>query len=55
MEFIRKLLGRNEKQPEAARGVAPTQSQEQQDETRNRMEAEMAQQKERRDAPKPTE
>jgi hypothetical protein len=52
MEFIRKIFGRTEKQPDAARGVAPVQSQEQQDETRSRMEAEMAQQKERRDAPK---
>ena len=55
MEFIRKLFARTEKQPEAARGVAPIQTQEQQDETRSRMEAEMAQQKERRDATKPTE
>ena len=53
MEFIRKIFGGTKKQPEAARGVAPVQTQEQQDETRSRMEAEMAQQKERRDAAKP--
>ena len=55
MEFIRKLFGGSKKQPEAARGVAPLQTQQQQDDTRNRMEAEMADQKERRDAAKPTE
>ena len=55
MEFIRKIFGGAKKQPEAARGVAPSQTQEQQDETRNRREAEMAQQQERRDAPKSEE
>jgi hypothetical protein len=54
MEFLRKVLrlGRPEKPSEAARGMAPIQSQEAQDITRTRMEAEMALQKERRDAAK---
>lgn len=57
MEFIRNLLkfGKKDKQEEPARGMAPTQSQEDQDHTRTQMEAEMAQQKERREASKPTE
>ena len=52
MEFIRKLLGKNVKKEETdiARGSAPVQSQEEQDATRARMEAEMAGQRERREA-----
>jgi hypothetical protein len=54
MEFLRKVLrlGRPEKPSEAARGMEPIQSQVAQDITRTRMEAEMALQKERRDAAK---
>jgi hypothetical protein len=55
LEFIRKLLGKNVKkeQTDIARGSAPVQSQEEQDATRARMEAEMAGQKERREADNP--
>jgi hypothetical protein len=55
MEFFRKIfkISRNKRQEEPARGMAPVQSQDEQDQTRNRMEAEMARQKERRDATKP--
>jgi hypothetical protein len=54
MEFFRKLFkfGKPEKQTESVRGMAPLQTQAEQDETRTRMEAEMAGQKERRDAAK---
>ena len=55
MEFIRKLLGKSDKKEEPVRGMAPSQSQAEQDHTRTQMEAEMAEQKERRDAAKPTE
>ena len=55
MEFIRKLLKMDRaKEAEPARGTAPIQSQENQDATRARMEAEMAEQRERRDG-KPSE
>jgi hypothetical protein len=54
MEFIRKLFNRGapsqKPETEAARGAAPVQSQEEQDATRARMEAEMADHKERREA-----
>lgn len=53
MEFIRKLLkiGNSSSKggPDEARGVAPLQTQEEQDATRERMESEMADQKERRE------
>ena len=51
MEFLRKLLklgGTGSKTTQDARGAAPVQSQEEQDATRVRMEAEMAEQRERR-------
>jgi hypothetical protein len=52
MDFVRKLLnfskGSSKSQPADARGSAPVQSQEDQDATRSRMEAEMTQQRERR-------
>ena len=54
MEFLRKLFksGSKAQKPESdqARGGAPVQSQEEQDATRARMEAEMADQKERRES-----
>ena len=57
MEFIRKLFnfGRAPKAPasENFRGAAPVQSKEEQDATRERMEGEMASQKERREAHEP--
>jgi hypothetical protein len=55
MDFIRKALRliRPEKQTGSLRGMAPIQSQEEQDQTRTRMEAEMALQKERRETPRP--
>jgi hypothetical protein len=51
LEFIRNLLkfGKKDATP-PARGSAPVQSQEEQDATRTRMEAEMDQQRERREA-----
>ena len=55
MEFIRKLLKMDgAKKAEPARGTAPAQSQEDQDATRARMEAEMAEHRERRNG-KPSE
>ena len=54
LEFIRKLLRlgnpAKQKEPDQARGAAPVQSQEEQDSTRARMEAEMEGQRERREA-----
>lgn len=54
LEFIRKLLrlggSPQEKPPEEARGAAPVQSQEEQDATRSRMEAEVSEQREKREA-----
>lgn len=54
LEFIRKLLrlgGSPQKAPaQEARGAAPVQSQEEQDATRSRMEAEVAEQREKREA-----
>lgn len=51
MEFIRKLMNRKPKNTDPpARGAAPVQSQEEQDATRVRMESEMADQREQREA-----
>jgi len=52
LEFIRKLFGGKPKAPPAdvMRGGAPVQSQEEQDATRARMEAEMADQRQSREA-----
>ena len=57
MEFIRKILSFGNKRDDTtvARGAAPLQSQEEQDATRGRMEAEMDQQRERREAARDTE
>jgi hypothetical protein len=57
LEFLRKLFakfGGNKNLPSSddPRGAAPLQSQEEQDATRHRMEAEMDKQRESRDAPK---
>ena len=53
MNLIRKLLKSDKASskdgPEDARGAAPLQSPEEQEATRTRMEAEMAEQKERRE------
>jgi len=53
MNFLRKILklDRTERDPPAqARGAAPMQSPEEQDATRARMEAEMEEQRQRREA-----
>jgi hypothetical protein len=55
LEFIRKLFGSKPKEDpaETMRGAAPVQSQEEQDATRTRMEAEMADQRDAREAKRP--
>ena len=51
LEFIRKLLnrGNNKDESKEARGVAPLQTPEEQEATRERMEAEMDQQRDDRE------
>jgi hypothetical protein len=56
LEFIRNLFNREKKTQDtgqAFRGAAPVQTQKEQDATRERMETEMAAERERREAKKP--
>jgi hypothetical protein len=57
MEFLKKLFGRGTRkaEPEGARGLAPQQSQVEQDATRARMEEEVTGQRERRETAHHTE
>jgi hypothetical protein len=53
MSFIKRLLGGKKKVIEPARGAGVSQTEEQQDATRRRMEADMQASKERRESDSP--